>query len=57
MARDSAVSVLNGLVQGQAVMQATLHVFGTVAVVFLVAGGLIWFVPRPKGPINTAAGH
>ena len=57
MARDSAVSVLNGLVQGQAVMQATLHVFGTVAVVFLVAAGLIWFVPRPKGPINTAVGH
>jgi len=54
---DSAVSVLDNLVQTQSVMLATVHVFGIIAACSAFAATLIWLAPRPKGPIDTTVGH
>lgn len=55
--RDNAVVGINSIIDGQSVMLATLNMFGVVAVVFAFAAVLIWFTPRPKGPIDTSGGH
>ena len=55
--QSSAVGALDGLVQGQSVMLATVHVFGVVAVCFVVAALVVWIAPRPTGPIDPNAGH
>jgi DHA2 family multidrug resistance protein len=55
--QQSAIASLDQLVQGQSVMLATLHIFGTIAVCFVVAAMIVWLVPKPKGPIDTSAAH
>lgn len=57
MAPDAAVASLSRIVEGQSVMLATLEVFGLVVVVFFISAGIIWFAPKPKGPIDTTGGH
>jgi DHA2 family multidrug resistance protein len=54
---EMAVAGLDGMVQGQSVMLATLNMFGTIAIVFFFSAVLIWFVPKPKGPIDTTNTH
>jgi DHA2 family multidrug resistance protein len=55
--RESAVSTLDNLVQSQSVMLATVHMFGIIAACSAVAAMLIWFAPKPAGPIDTSGGH
>jgi len=54
---DTAVTMLSGLVEGQSVMLATLNMFATIAICFVFAAGIIWLVPKPKGPIDTSGAH
>jgi MFS transporter, DHA2 family, multidrug resistance protein len=55
--RDVATQAMTGAVESQSVMLATLHMFGVIAICLLFAGMLIWFVPKPKGPIDTSGAH
>ncbi|OYX65133.1 MAG: MFS transporter [Sphingomonadales bacterium 32-64-17] len=54
---EGAAASLARLVESQSVMLATLDVFWIVAACFGFAAALIWLAPRPKGPIDTSAGH
>lgn len=54
---ESATAMLTNIVEGQSVMLATLNMFGTVTLCFMVAALLIWLSPRPKGPIDTSGAH
>jgi DHA2 family multidrug resistance protein len=54
---ESATAMLDGLVQGQSVMLATLNMFAIVALCFAFAATLIWLAPRPTGPIDTSGAH
>ena len=54
---EAASTMLTGIVEGQSVMLATLNMFGMIALCFALAAVLIWLAPRPKGPIDTSAGH
>jgi len=57
MPREAAVAMLSGIVEGQSVMLATLNVFAMMTACFAVAATLIWFAPKPKGPIDTSGAH
>jgi len=54
---ESAVATLDRIVQGQSVMVATMHIFSTIAVCFVLSAVIIWFAPKPEGPIDTSAAH
>jgi DHA2 family multidrug resistance protein len=55
---DQALQQLNNIVQQQAVMTATNHIFMVTAVVMVVSVGAIWLAPRPKGgPPTGGGGH
>jgi DHA2 family multidrug resistance protein len=54
---DSARAMLAMLVDNQAVMLATLNMFGVIAICLGFAAALIWIVPKPKGPIDTSGAH
>lgn len=54
---DTATTMLSYLVEGQSVMLATLDMFGVIAACLGGAAALIWFVPKPKGPIDTSGAH
>jgi DHA2 family multidrug resistance protein len=54
---ESARAALSQIVEGQAVMLATLDMFGVIAVCLGVAAAIIWLVPKPKGPIDTSGAH
>lgn len=54
---EGAIASLTQLVQGQSVMVATVHIFAIIAVCFVAAAMIVWLVPKPKGPIDTAAAH
>ncbi|MGE0531681.1 MAG: DHA2 family efflux MFS transporter permease subunit [Hyphomonadaceae bacterium] len=49
--------LLYGLVEGQSVMLATLNMFAAIAICFLFSAALIWFAPKPKGPIDISGRH
>jgi len=36
---------------------ATLNMFATIALCFAFTALLIWFAPKPTGPIDTGGGH
>jgi DHA2 family multidrug resistance protein len=57
LSRPSAVGQLAGMIDSQSVMLATLHVFGTITVVFFAAAMLIWISPRPRGAVAVGGGH
>ena len=54
---DSARAMLSTLVDQQAVMLATLDMFGVIAICLGFAAAIIWLVPKPKGPIDTSGAH
>ena len=54
---ESARVMLTNIVEGQSVMLATLNTFAAIVMCFAVAAALIWLAPKPKGPIDTNAGH
>jgi len=55
--KDSAVTMLTGVVEGQSVMLATLNMFAAIALCLAFAACLIWLAPRPEGPIDTSGAH
>ncbi|MDB5441277.1 MAG: emrB [Caulobacteraceae bacterium] len=57
MNAGAALGVVNNLVGGQAVMQATNQLFLACAVVFAIAAALVWITPRPTGPVDTSGAH
>jgi DHA2 family multidrug resistance protein len=54
-----AAGQLDRLVQSQAVMIATNHMFQVISAVMFVAAALVWLAPKPKGapPPPGAGGH
>ncbi|PZU69325.1 DHA2 family efflux MFS transporter permease subunit [Sphingobium sp.] len=54
---QEATTMLTGIVEGQSVMLATLNMFAVITVCFFIAATLIWFSPKPKGPIDTSGAH
>jgi DHA2 family multidrug resistance protein len=55
MSRMQALGSLENLVQSQAVMVATNHVFLAISALMTVSVAAIWFIPKPKGPVAGAA--
>jgi DHA2 family multidrug resistance protein len=51
-----ARSLLDSLVQGQAVMLSTNHIFIVVSALMVISAGAIWFAPKPK-TIQEGGGH
>jgi len=56
LSAQQAVGALDNLVQGQAVMVATDHIFLINALLFLVGAGVVWFAPRPKAQVAAGVG-
>jgi DHA2 family multidrug resistance protein len=54
---DLAATALAGVVEGQSVMLATLNMFAVIAICFFFAASIIWFAPKPRGPIDTSGAH
>ncbi len=52
-----ALSVVNQLVDGQALLLATNRLFWEIALVFAFAACLVWLIPRPGQPLEAVAGH
>lgn len=48
---------LNNLLQGQAVMLATNHIFQVVSITFVLAATAVWIAPRPKRKADTSGAH
>jgi DHA2 family multidrug resistance protein len=57
MTPDEAVTSLSYIVDAQSMTMGTIDMFGIIALVFFAAATLIWFAPRPKGPIDASDGH
>jgi DHA2 family multidrug resistance protein len=55
MSHGQALSSLENMVQSQAVMVSTNHIFLLISVLMAVSVSAIWFSPRPKGPVAGAA--
>mgnify|MGYP003487727524 FL=1 len=49
--------MLTGMVESQSTMLATLNMFAAIAICFAFAAAIIWFAPKPKGPIDMSGGH
>jgi len=54
---ENARALLGMVVDQQAVMLATLNMFGVIAICLGVAAAIIWLVPKPQGPIDTSGAH
>ncbi|HZZ35494.1 MAG TPA: MFS transporter, partial [Caulobacteraceae bacterium] len=52
-----ALQQLDGLIQGQAVMTATDHMFLITVVVFVIAAAAVWFSPRAKPAAPIVGAH
>jgi len=53
----AATGLLTNLVESQSLMLATLNMFGVITICLLLATGIIWFAPKPKGAIDTSGAH
>lgn len=53
----SDTSLLDHLVQSQAVMLATNHTFLTVTALFALAGAVVWLAPKPARAASTVGAH
>ncbi|CAN7347164.1 DHA2 family efflux MFS transporter permease subunit [Phenylobacterium sp. LjRoot219] len=54
---EQARGLIDQLVQVQATMLATNHLFLMATVLFLLAGTVVWLAPRPKGGMQMGGGH
>jgi len=54
---EQAARQLEGLVQTQAVMISTNHMFQLTAIVFAIAASVIWIAPKPKRMAAPGGGH
>lgn len=52
-----AIGNIDRLVQVQAVMLATNHMFKIIAAIMAVAALSVWIAPKPKGPVQARADH
>jgi DHA2 family multidrug resistance protein len=57
MSHQQAVGAVTQLVQGQAIMLATNHIFMSCAVLFVVAATTIWLAPQPTRVTGPSLGH
>ena len=55
--REQATELLTHLIESQSVMLATINMFAVIAICFGFAATLIWFAPKPQGPIDTSGAH
>jgi len=56
MTHDQALSQLDGLTTGQAVMRSTDQMFLITSVVFVVAAAVVWLAPKQTAPMAPGAG-
>jgi len=56
LSAHQAVGALDNLVQGQAVMLSTDHIFLISSLMFLFGACIVWLAPRPKAPVVAGAG-
>jgi DHA2 family multidrug resistance protein len=56
LSAQQAVGALDNVVQGQAVMASTDHIFLISALMFLFGACVVWLSPRPKAPVAAGAG-
>jgi len=54
---EAAKGTLDQLVQSQAVMLATNHIFLIVSVIFVFAASVIWLAPKPTHKVDTSGAH
>jgi DHA2 family multidrug resistance protein len=58
LAQNQAVALVENIVQGQAVMLSTNHVFLVVSMMMVVSAATIWLAPKPKmGMPPPGGGH
>lgn len=57
MSEVEAVTTLSMMVDAQAMVLGTIEMFGVIGLLFFASATLIWFAPRPDGPIDMSAGH
>lgn len=57
MSAEQALNYLNNLVQTQAVMLGTNHVFFLAGCAMLLAAASVWLAPKPSGPVRPSSGH
>jgi DHA2 family multidrug resistance protein len=57
MSRAQSLGSLDNLVQSQAVMVATNHVFLAISALMTLSVGAIWFIPKVKGPVTGGAAN
>ena len=55
--REMATYLLDQLVQAQAVVMATNHIFMVTSVTFAFAASAIWLAPKPQRTADTSAAH
>jgi DHA2 family multidrug resistance protein len=55
MSHGQALSMLDSVVQSQAVMVATNHIFLIISVLMTISVAAIWFTPKVRGPVAGAA--
>jgi DHA2 family multidrug resistance protein len=55
MSHGQALSMLDSVVQSQAVMVATNHIFLIISVLMTISVAAIWFTPKVTGPVAGAA--
>ena len=51
---EGAIAIIGRLVGEQSLMLATIDVFLHITVIFIIAAMIIWFAPKPKGPLVLA---
>ncbi|MCJ9429639.1 DHA2 family efflux MFS transporter permease subunit [Kordiimonas marina] len=57
MLPEQARHFLDSMVQSQAVMAATNHIFLILGLLFVVTALGVWLLPKPKGPLSVGPGH
>jgi DHA2 family multidrug resistance protein len=57
LSAQQAVGALNNVVQNEAVMVSTDHIFLISALMFLLGAAIVWLAPRPQGAVSAAGGH
>ena len=58
LSNGQAASLLDSIVQGQAIMLSTNHIFIVVSALMVISAGAIWLAPKPKmGVAPPGGGH
>ncbi len=57
MSPAQALDALDGMVQNQSIMLATIHVFFLAGICILAAAASVWLAPKPAGPVRAGPSH